>query len=101
MEASAALNDPQLQRLATNLNAVGPNVRPGAMNCPYDDGQSDVIVFTYQTQPPVYVTIGLLGCAIASNGAVHSMLGGAPESPGAQALAVLASVVGPPTGPRN
>jgi hypothetical protein len=34
---------------------------------------------------------------MASNGAVRSMLGGAPESPGEQALAVLASVVGPPT----
>jgi hypothetical protein len=101
LEVSNALTDAQLQQLTANLNAVGPNVRPGTMNCPYDDGQSDVVVFNYPEQPTVYVTVELLGCAIASNGTVRSMLGGAPESPGAQALTILASVVGPPTGPRN
>jgi hypothetical protein len=82
LQASGVASDGQLQQLVTELNAVGENVRPGVLACPYDDSQTDLIIFNYQDAPAIYVTAALLGCGIATNGAMRSMLHGYPDSPG-------------------
>jgi hypothetical protein len=95
LQASGVASDGQLQQLVTDLNAVGDNVRPSMLACPHDDGQTDLIIFNYQDAPAIYVTAALLGCGIATNGAMRSMLHGYPDSPGESALSLLGSLVGP------
>ena len=94
LEASNDVTDSQLQQLITDLNSVGDNIRPGELACPYDDARSDLIIFKYEDAQPTYVTVQLLGCGIASNGAARSMLHGFPDSPGERVLALLSAVVG-------
>jgi hypothetical protein len=94
LEASNSVTDSQLQQLITDLNSVGDNIRPGLLACPYDDARSDLIIFTYQDSQPIYVTVQLLGCGIASNGAARSMLHGYPDSPGERVMSLLAVVTG-------
>lgn len=91
LEASADLTDSSLRQLVSDLDSVGANVRPGVTTCLYDDAQDDLIIFSYQDGDPVYVTVQLLGCGIASNGTMRSMLHGLPDSAGERVLAQLAA----------
>lgn len=94
LEASNDVTDSPLQQLITDLNAIGENIRPGVLACPYDDASIDVIIFKYQDWQPIYLTVEPLGCGIATNGAMRSMLHGFPDSPGERVLSLLSSVVG-------
>nr|AQS22471.1 hypothetical protein pCBMA213_2_00107 [Mycolicibacterium sp. CBMA 213] len=97
--AAAAIDGDRLTALIADLNAVGPNIVVGRMSCPFDDGQQDLLIIDRAGDDPAYVTIGLLGCSIASNGTLRSTLRGASDSPGERVRAALATAVGPPAPP--
>ncbi|MBV8927984.1 MAG: hypothetical protein JO152_02510 [Mycobacteriaceae bacterium] len=94
LEASNDVIDPELQQLVVDINSVGANIRPGRLACPYDDGQTDLIIFKYPDSQPIYVTVQSSGCRIASNGAMRSMLAGPPDSPGERVLSFLSGLSG-------
>jgi hypothetical protein len=99
--AAGVMSGDSLGQLVTNLNAVGPNIVPGRMSCPYDDGQRDLLIIDRADDEPAYVIVDLLGCSIAWNGTLRSMLRGTPDSPGEQVRTALSAVVGPPAPPNS
>ncbi|HEX3781955.1 MAG TPA: hypothetical protein VHX38_20005 [Pseudonocardiaceae bacterium] len=58
-----------------------------------DNGTNDVIIFGYPDGHTVFVTVGLTGCNLVSNGAHKAHLTSSTT------LGQLAAVVGAPTGP--
>ncbi|BBX86206.1 hypothetical protein MAUB_40790 [Mycolicibacterium aubagnense] len=97
---AAVIDGGRLSALVADLNAVGPNIVVGRMSCPYDDGQQELLIIDRADDDPAYVTVDLLGCSVASNGTLRSMLRGTADSPGERVRAVLAAAVGPPAPPR-
>lgn len=99
--AAGVVNGDPLGQLVADLNAVGPNIVPGRMSCPYDDGQRDLLIIDRAADEPAYVIVDLLGCSIAWNGTLRSMLRGTPDSPGERVRTALSAVVGPPAPPNS
>jgi hypothetical protein len=99
--AAAVISGDPLAKLISDLNALGPNIAVGRMSCPYDDGQREVLIVDRADDDPAYVTIDLLGCSIASNGTLRSMLRGPADSPAERVRSALAAVVGPPAPPNS
>lgn len=65
-----------VSRLARELNAL-PSAM-GSYNCPSDDGESVVADFSYATDAPDPVSVGLSGCQSVSNGHVSRLGAGKP-----------------------
>ena len=66
LEASNDVTESPLQQLITDPIAIGENIRPREVACPYDDARSDLIIFKYQDSQPIYLTVQLLGRGIAT-----------------------------------
>jgi hypothetical protein len=89
---SGMVNPAELSGLVGGLNAAGP-MPSRVISCPMDNASNDVVIFAYPNGHTVFVTVGLTGCNLVTNGVRKAHLTSSPV------LGELAAVVGSSIGP--